>query len=158
MEQSKPQMQIILHAEGSFYEVYEHSAWLFSTCIRAYDVRCRYVKCVGQYMVKLGFPQKVLETVRTQFDVRTDGDLAFIMLDRMPSGCYEDWRAGIVEEASSSSVPESSPFPVPESSQTSISEKEILDEIAQFPLERKNPMECMIFLSEIKQKLNAILH
>lgn len=54
--------QIIhLYKEGLFYVAYERSCYAFHHYIKPFKLSKRYVKSVGQEVVKLGFPSSGLE-------------------------------------------------------------------------------------------------
>ena len=55
---------IHLFKVGVFYEAYEKSCFLFHRLLFPYQVKCRFVKKIQQYVVNLGFSEKGLVRVR----------------------------------------------------------------------------------------------
>ncbi len=55
------QYVIHLHKEGLFYVAYERSCYAFHRYIKPFKLAKRFVKSVGQEVVKLGFPVSSLE-------------------------------------------------------------------------------------------------
>ena len=60
-EESVLSRKIFLHKEGLFYVAYERSCYAFHRYIKPFKLTKRFVKSVGQEVVKLGFPVSSLE-------------------------------------------------------------------------------------------------
>lgn len=59
-ERTAPPDTIRLVKCGEFYRAYNHSAWLFQTCIIEYKVIRKYVKALSENVFYIGFPEKSL--------------------------------------------------------------------------------------------------
>ena len=56
-ESEAPADTIRLVRSGEFYRAYNHSAWLFQTCITKYKVMRKYVKALKSDIYYIGFPE-----------------------------------------------------------------------------------------------------
>ena len=141
-EQAKEQNTVILFAEGLFYRAYEHSAHELATKF-GFKPSKKFVKIAGQYVVSVGFPKTALEKYASNA-AEVDGNV-LVAPFRCSAEGFDEWKnsigiAGGGNTAAASNSKESS---------------EILDEIRAFSLETSTPLECMLFLSELKKKANA---
>ena len=127
---------ILLYPEGMFYKAYERSAWLACMYLGNLLVKKRYIKKVQQDVVSVGFPKSSIEKWAGGRKIRTMDNYVMIILDdseiqEYSNEIFHKWKDSGNES------------------------EEIYDRILSFPIENKTPMECMIFLSELKEKLNA---
>lgn len=150
-ETEKPQNVILLHREGVFYIAYEHSAWLFCNFLHAFKVKKQYVKCVSQDVVSIGFPMSSLRKYINEDSIVADAGIARITIpdeNISLTESFEQWRAQQALDI---------PHTGNKSSGVDVADKiaslSVIDRIKEFPLECKTPLECMLFLSEIKKLL-----
>ena len=147
METAKRDNEIILHREGIFYIAYEQSAWLFSVALHAFRVKRLFVKCVAQDVVSIGFPMTSLGKFTGGCEVVDEDSIVHLLLPNgdLPQSCdFESWKAMQAGEDSGRHTAESL-------ADDAIAKKmELLERIDGFPIESKSPIECMLFLSEIK--------
>lgn len=154
---------IYLYREGIFLKAYERSAYAFVTGVQSFRVKKRFVKNVNKEIVSIGFPseglykhfakEKVKEVEnRTEIELEQGIDLA----------AFEQWKQGvelIIEKVKSPPPSPTTSAVVPGAVSivpvvpSSLSEQEVLMKIRVFPIEGKTPMECMLFLSELKRIL-----
>lgn len=151
---------IRLYREGIFLKAYERSAYAFIVGVQQFMVKKKFVKCVNQEIVSIGFPSEGLykhfskEKVKeiengVQIELEQDIDLA----------AFEQWKQGIaltIEKPKAAPPPPASVVvhgSVSSAVPSSLSEQEALMKIRVFPIEGKTPMECMLFLSELKRAL-----
>lgn len=127
---------ILLYPEGMFYKAYERSAWLACMYLGNLLVKKRYIKKVQQDVVSVGFPKSSIEKWAGGRKIRTTDNYVMIILDDSEIQEYSDEIFHKWKDSGNES-------------------EEIYDRILSFPIENKTPMECMIFLSELKEKLNA---
>lgn len=127
---------ILLYPEGMFYKAYERSAWLACMYLGNLLVKKRYIKKVQQDVVSVGFPKSSIEKWAGGRKIRTMDNYVMIILDDSEIQEYSDEIFHKWKDSGNES-------------------EEIYDRILSFPIENKTPMECMIFLSELKEKLNA---
>lgn len=127
---------ILLYPEGMFYKAFERSAWLACMYLGNLLVKKRYIKKVQQDVVSVGFPKSSIEKWAGGRKIRTMDNYVMIILDDSEIQEYSDEIFHKWKDSGNES-------------------EEIYDRILSFPIENKTPMECMIFLSELKEKLNA---
>lgn len=161
--------EIILFAEGTFLKAYERSAWLFCHLVRPYSVRKRFVKVIGDDVVSLGFPNTTDLPVRKFNDTLPDVFVLDINDETDVSALPEfgQWKAGIAlyatEPKHSDNLPEEG---IGQNSDEKCERTEpvpcsicsIIERIRSFPMESKTPMECMLFLVELKKLANGSLY
>lgn len=150
METEKPQNVVLLHQEGIFYIAYEHSAWLFVTAVHALKVKKQYVKCVSQHVASIGFPMTSLGKWVAEEQVVVEGSVARVVLPAdvaCGNGGFDEWKAALPVDAANGK-----PVGKTVAGDTACN-ADVPALIRNFPIENKTPLECMIFLSEIKQLL-----
>lgn len=140
-------LEIRLYREGIFYVAYERSAWLFYTLLHAYTVKKRYVKSVSDYVVSVGFPMAVLDKVAASRRVETFSGGARVSLDtnEVPdASLFKEWKQNFL--CSDDSEPK-------KSLQGCNGASSVVERIKNFPVESSSPLECMMFLVELKKNL-----
>lgn len=140
--------KIYLHKEGIFYRAYERSAYLWLNHICNYEIKKRYVKTINKVIVYLGFPMSVLENKIGSHTYRVESDYAVVELGESANfndEAYVGWhkRYEIVEEKND----------CPETKDSKVGT--IIDEIMKYPIETSSPIECMMFLSQLKKRCSA---
>ena len=158
---------IHLFVEGSFYRAYEWSAWLCCRYISEFKPTKRELKSeIGETIVYVGFPMTSLtrhvpENAKPLF--REDKNVDIVLDMAVFSG--ED-----AEKLQSDFVNWKNSVPMTVPKKPSVSEdlvagagvqphrmSEILFKVLSFPVERKSPMECMQFITELKQDITSLL-
>ncbi len=136
---------IRLYEEGLFYKAYEYSAYLFVKHIKSYQVRKKFYKNIAQEVVAIGFPKNSFETVvPKKIAIEEEGKVKILQLNAtVATDEYKQWKENIPLGNSKTAVKEV----------FTDNEKCVLDLIRNFRIENKTPMECMLFVSEIKTKL-----
>ncbi|MBQ6729612.1 MAG: hypothetical protein IJQ83_05725 [Bacteroidales bacterium] len=158
---------IHLFVEGTFYRAYEWSAWLCCRYINEFKPTKRELKSeVGETIVYVGFPitslsRHVPENAKPLFreDKNVDIVLDMAVLSGEDAGKlkldFVNWKNSV-------------PMTVPKKS--SVVEdlasgaggqphrmSEILFKVLSFPVEQKSPMECMQFITGLKQEITTLL-
>ena len=156
---AEKQRQIHLFAEGNFYRAYEWSAWLFSIYVEGLKLTCRMVKSVDAKMVFLGFPKSSLGKFTPAGSSPKPVDETHLILplpETIIKGAanmeqdFAKWKDALpLTEAKEKTQQPLADRPV---SMTAIMKK-LLD----FQIEQHSPIECMMFISELKRQLAAIL-
>lgn len=154
-QESKNTDRIYLYREGVFYKAYERSAYLFVKHIKPFIVKKRLVKSVKREVVSIGFPTNSLYNYFSKEQVREFENGATVELDKKIDLVeFEQWRANIrlIEDTPqnpSGQMQKASAAeePIP------AAEKNIVMQIKMFPIEAKTPLDCMMFLSNIKKQL-----
>lgn len=154
-QESKNTDRIYLYREGVFYKAYERSAYLFVKHIKPFMVKKRLVKSVRREVVSIGFPTNSLYNYFSKEQVREFENGATVELDKKIDLVeFEQWRANIrliedIPQNPSGQMQQSSAAEEP----TPAAEKNIVMQIKMFPIEAKTPLDCMMFLSNIKKQL-----
>ena len=149
LETAKLGNEIILHREGIFYIAYERSAWLFSVALHTFKVKKQFVKCVAQDVVSIGFPMTSLERYVADCKLyEEDGGVRLLLpSEKIPLVYdFEQWKES--QQYVAPKLPETINDDVAENS---VPMSEIIKRIKDFPIECKTPVECMLFLIEIKK-------
>ena len=157
---------IHLVKEGSFLRAYEWSAWLCVHFFPDLKVTHRALKG-GEDIVFVGFPQTSLERFTPQGAAvveAADGQIVLVL----PSGTFSP-QAEVGQLAADFAAWKQSQ-PLTEASkkrqeaEKAVAERgshprltDVMLRIMAYPLERHSPMECMAFLSEVKQQISEIL-
>lgn len=155
MENNKQNNEIILHREGIFYIAYEHSAWLFSVALHCFKVKKVYVKCVAQDVVSIGFPMASLDKLAVDCEMADDGTVMRLIVPacKLPKkNEFELWR-----DMQQSVALKEQPAVGNDDSSLLESKLDLLEKINVFPIECKTPVECMLFLIDIKNSYKALL-
>ena len=143
LESTKADCDVLLFEEGVFFKVYERSAWLFYHCVKPYLLKKRFVKAVGQEIVYLGFPISVSEDLPQYNGLDKVRVLNVEQMCDMPD--YAVWKDSVHLENIESTKRQDNNDALPGLS----------GKILNFPIESKTPVECMVFLAEIKKELQA---
>ena len=166
-ERSEPGQYRCVHLwhEGSFLRAYDWSAWLLCHYVHEFKVTRRQFKGIEQPVVFVGFPQTSLpKFVPEGCDVLSVGEKHSVI--ELPLDLSEEELAVLREEY----VQWCEAQPLAESQQkersatrtsavaahpTSLTE--IMHTILAFPVERKSPIDCMLFLTEVKGQLAMLI-
>lgn len=149
---------IRLYAEGIFYKAYERSAWTACRVLHPFMVKKRAVRKVGQKVVSIGFPKTSLPKWAGGRRIETLGEDS-VLIHLSEEECvpfdekdFEKWKSGVTLPVDEEKLE----LPSAESIATSV-EVSICQSIRCFPIENKSPMECMLFVSELKNRLQSQL-
>lgn len=160
---------IHLFVEGSFLRAYERSAWLCVSFIHKFKANRKQVKNSDDSFVFVGFPQTSLpKFVLDGAEVEEVNEKHLVM--HMPPATFGDnpdvekanvdfdnWKQSvpltISKKAQKAALPTDDPFGEVSSFQQSTRISDVVQQIMAFPLERKSPMECMQFVSELREQL-----
>ncbi len=136
--------------EGVFLVAYEQSAYLFYRFVHQYKVIRKTVKAVATDVVSIAFPRTIANSL---FDGRyceeNDGAVVVALCDdeSYTDAEYAEWRAGVPMTAPTSHAKKS------QSGKGVDDNIDIIERIREFPLDNRTPIECMVFLSELKRSL-----
>ncbi len=145
MEQSNTD-RIHLHKERLFWIAYEKSAYLFSTHIKPYRAQKKYIKKLGLEMASLGFPDSALRAITAPIIEKTEKLIVLQSPERVVEKDFEIWKKGAPLYIKQ---PKFAPAP---DRRTEFADK-LVDRLRDFNVENKTPMECMMFVSELKTTL-----
>ena len=142
--------KIRLISSGEFVRAYNHSAWLFYSCISKYKVIRKYSKVQQRDIYFLGFPaSKLLELCNGRVCEKTDfGYDITLKPEELPGeDGFETWTKEVPVEAAS----RANASAIPPSGKEL--ESAVCKKIREFPLETKTPVETLVFLSEMRKLL-----
>nr|WP_294483310.1 hypothetical protein [uncultured Bacteroides sp.] len=152
-KESENTHSIYLYREGVFYKAYEHSAYLFVKYVKPFMVKKRFVKSVNQEVVSIGFPTNSLHNYFEKDKIQEDENSAEVILtEPVDLADFNEWKKTIeqVPEVEKKQKKETSIL----SQQNPIgNESVVILKIKTFPMEAKTPLDCMMFLSELKKML-----
>lgn len=157
---------IILLREGIFWRAYEKSAYAFSMQVHPYKPTRKWVIAVKQDVVSLGFPVSAAENVLNGCKVlmRQEARLVQAASPIDPDG-FEVWKQTVPrslppavvapEPAAASPVMEPAASSVVSPAVSAVGQccDGLADCIRRFNIESKTPVDCMLFLMELKRKL-----
>ncbi|MBQ7941986.1 MAG: hypothetical protein IJ328_06235 [Muribaculaceae bacterium] len=140
--------KIYLYKEGIFYKAYERSAYLWITNICNYEIKKRYVKTVDRMIVYIGFPISALENRLLNRVYREESEYTIVEPDTasvIDAEAYNEWHKALENEKEKCGFPECN----------EPNAEAIVDEIMKYPIETSSPIECMMFLSQLKKRCVA---
>ncbi|MCQ2300856.1 MAG: hypothetical protein MJZ81_12130 [Bacteroidales bacterium] len=163
---AESQCVVNLFQEGTFYRAYEWSAWLCFRYIRQFKPTHRLIKDSEDSIVFVGFPVTSLQKYTPQdAEVSFNGDKSVII--RLPQSLLEE--SGGAETMAEEFANWKRSVPLTESSKKKLEEQrlypdgapmkltDIVHGILSYPVEQRTPMECMMFLAELKQQVSKLI-
>lgn len=160
---------IYLWPDGTFYRAYEWSAWLCVRYIRQFKVTRRMFKAMKTDMLFIGFPQTSLEKFKPETAV----------VNELPSKCivlilpevmvapdsgstleadYQNWRTTIpLAEGKETKLSAEQQSLSGRANTGSVSMTGIMKQILEFPVESHSPIDCMLFLVDVKKNISSLL-
>lgn len=137
---------IILLREGIFWKAYEKSAYAFHHQIQPYKLSKKCVPSINGELVSLGFPTGATGNILSGRKVLLSEDYKMIIeSEAIDIAAFETWKEQI-------------PLMTPIVKDGVVKEgnvAKIIESIKLFNLESKTPVECMLFLMDIKKQLVA---
>lgn len=140
--------EIRFYKEGVFWVAYEYSAY-YVWLQKSYKPTRKHMKCLGSDVVCLGFPENALKSFEEKGFMRLPDNrgICVLQLDSpIDEQAFAQWRYEVPfqdDPAGKCKEKEAAISPAPVI-------PDILEMLKQFPLERRTPVECMQFLSEVK--------
>lgn len=150
-EREAPSGVIRLVQAGKFYRAFDHSAWLFQSCITEYKVVRKYVKSLKEDTFMVGFPaERLHDTIGEHRTEKTSLGFDLVLAaDELPEEeGYAIWRDMVKGSPASQADYAALPLAGVEA------EREVLRRLREFPMESKTMVNCMDFLSELRQLLS----
>ena len=153
--------KIELFLEGIFWRAYEESAFRFVKHIRPFKATRKMIKLLGAELVYLGFPQTNLKNIIDNSKVKIINEsekrisLELLCEDGYTKEEYIEWK----NQVPVSVVNINSNKPILQDDNKAVNkDNNIVSLIKEFQLESKTPIDCFIFISELKKiiNLNAI--
>ena len=178
-QDAQSQNKIILHKDGKFYHVYEWSAWLLKTIVCTEDFQRergdakmlqvnRFVTKSGEYVLA-GFPLESVSKYIPEYDEiqdMEDGDLciSITLSDDMQQlttdqlqAMFEEWKADqpVKEGRKSNAQIHKGDKQAAALARSGVFG--IIAEVLSYPVEQKSPAENIEFISQLKQRIVALL-
>jgi len=163
---------IHLYQEGTFYRAYNWSAWLCHRFVSQFKVTHKELKNIEGTVLFVGFPVSSFDKFFPDTSLVEVGDKAKdirlsaasvpdeMTLEIMTTD-YETWRSSIPLTVSNEKQKEHSGAVMSqlmsEQKPTSITITSIMQQILAFPLEQKTPLDCMLFIADVKQQLAKLI-
>ncbi|WP_111898889.1 hypothetical protein [Pseudoprevotella muciniphila] len=156
--------RVHLWHEGSFMRAYDWSAWLMCRFVHEFKATKRQFKDIDAPVVYIGFPKTSLQKFVPDGCVPKDVEDKHTVIDLpidVTNDVLETMRAEYAQwvekqPLSTSQQKEKSTSRQSEAiSPSSISE--VMHTIMSFPVESKSPIDCMMFLAEIKAHLARLI-
>jgi hypothetical protein len=156
ISKSTEEVTIFIVKEALFCNVYEESAWRFSEFIKPYKPAKKTIKKLNMDVVSIGFPKSQLSSllkVATQqgFSITPEetGGVS-IKISREPEIPFIQWKEGIPLYRVKPLTYEAPRVGEPPTDYSSI-----IREIELFSVAHHTPMQAMLFLMEIQDKIKA---
>ena len=164
-ERSEPDTykRVHLFHEGSFLRAYEWSAWLLCHYVHEFKVTRRQYKGIEDPVIFIGFPQTSLAKFVPEGCEVTPIEEKHSVMD-IPIELNEEEREALRTEyekwCKSQPIAETSrerqqSNALQHDAPTSITE--VMHSVISYPIERKFPIDCMLFLAEIKAQLARLI-
>ena len=164
--------KVILYSEGIFYKAYGYSAFRFIRNIRPYSAKKHFYKKLNGEICSIGFPKTVLpQLAQAGWKVEKDGEMVVLGGDFKPvdEAVFRAWMESVPlsvpkskggapagQEQSQAQAQAQSCQEAKSLSQQEVppvANEEVVRSLQEFAIETATPIECMIFLSELKRKL-----
>lgn len=152
IKENSSQRVIRFYREGVFLVAYEQSAYLFHRFVRQYKVIRKTVKEMAADVVSIAFPRTiVISLFEGRICEEDNGTFVVALLDDelYTDVEYAEWRERVPLTVPTSRVEK------PQSSKGVDDNVDIIERIREFPLDNRTPIECMVFLSELKRSLHC---
>ncbi|MCQ2069424.1 MAG: hypothetical protein MJY68_10120 [Bacteroidaceae bacterium] len=155
---------IHFYQEGSFLRAYEWSAWLCCRYLNDFKATRRVLKGTDDTMVFIGFPLTSLDKYRTDGRevVNVDEKAVDMLLPEdmlkgeLTETDFKHWKQS-VPLAESSRKEGQDAIKTAQSAGQGMSLTGIMQRVLAFPIESKSPLDCMVFLADVKQQLAMII-
>lgn len=140
--------KVCFHKEGVFWVAYEQSAY-YVWLRKSYKATRKYMKCLDLDVVSIGFPENALKSINPDTLSRSadNPNICVLHLDSpIDEQAFIEWRGQIPLQEKVAGTPKE------KSEDICDTDSDIMEMLRQFPLDRRTPIECMQFVSEMKSK------
>ena len=151
---------ILYNDRGLFFNLVERSAYAFNTRIRPFKVHVKTLKSLDNPYVCIGIPVQKIKDYLDGLDVSKDdnGNITAILPQSIDENAFQAWKKHIVEskykeELSALSHQETA---VMESMTDNEVARQCLLELKSLNIASMTPMDTMLYLNSIQQKLKDI--
>lgn len=152
---SADRTKFTLYKEGLFYKCYNEDAMVFVQRVRAYKISSKFVKSIGAEVLSLGFPVSEVEK----------GNLTLLSIsEAIGAESYNEESHGIVFSLKADikqyyDVFQAEIINVKELNAEKVSDndtansKNLVKKIQEFDLANHTPMQCIVFIQELKNQI-----
>ncbi|NDV97614.1 hypothetical protein D0T84_22420 [Dysgonomonas sp. 521] len=147
--------QVRFYKEGVFWVAYEQSAY-YVWLQKSYKATRKYMKCLNSDVISIGFPENALKSFESDALSRSvdNPNICILHLDSpIDEQAFIEWRGQVpLQEKAPLNPPVGEKLNTPFGEVGGVSDSDIIEMLRQFPLDRRTPIECMQFVSEMKSK------
>jgi hypothetical protein len=168
--------KIYLYREGLFLKAYNHSAFLFLKYGKNYEAFRKFFKSVGREVAMLGFPSNILSGLFNDndciFEIVDEDFVIVVCPEALDPREYELWlltlklKTAKPKSTTTSTAVVVREFTPPATPRNLFDDndnsripgrihliEQIVGQIEAFSIENSTPMECMMFVSQLKKEL-----
>ena len=170
VEQDRPDSQsarvVHLFLEGSFLRAYEWSAWLCCRYLNEFKATRRRIKNTEQDFVFIGFPETSLEKYNANgIEIIQVADKAVdmvlpesLVVHELDVQDFSNWKQSVplAESKRKDQILSLSQGGLSQV-QSPSTLTSVMHTILEFPLERKTPFDCMVFVADLKQQITRMI-
>jgi hypothetical protein len=155
--------RIYLYREGLFMKAYNRSAFLFLRYGKNYEAFRKFFKSAGGEVAMLGFPSKILPDLFSdgECSLGTVGDDFAVVVcpEAINLREYEMWFSTLKLKTAKPRSKTPSTAPAESEPATDATPRhlfaQIVEQIEAFSIENSTPVECMMFVSRLKNQLKT---
>lgn len=155
-----------LFQEGSFYRAYEVSAWLCHKYIHPFKVTHRHVKGIDQSIAFVGFPVTSIEKRKPEGAIiESIAEKHIVVNLPMEEGVTSDssqndfavWKSLQPLDASKDNETSKENTKVIKGRDGMLTLFGVAQMLLAYPIESHSPIDCMLFLADVKKELARIV-
>jgi hypothetical protein len=150
---SKNVWVLTLFKEGLFYKCFNEDAMVFTQRVRNYKITSKYVKSIGEQVLSIGFPtneieknKTTLETIKNAIGASSfkieDQFIEFNLVEQIKLNFQEFLKIQNAKIEAISAV---------KNKKEETSNELLLKSIKEFDLVNSTPMQCILFIQELKK-------
>ena len=150
---SKNEWVLTLFKEGLFYKCFNEDAMVFTQRVRNYKITSKYVKSIGEQVLSIGFPSNeieknktTLETIKNAIGASSfkieDQFIEFNLVEQIKLNFQEFLKIQNAKIEAISAV---------KNKKEETSNELLLKSIKEFDLVNSTPMQCILFIQELKK-------
>lgn len=156
---------ILFNDRGLFFNLIERSAYAFCTRIKPFKVHVKTLKGVDEPFVSIGVPVEKKDHYLQGMKIEEDdqGNISAHLTEPIDENAFRAWKNHVIEENKTKTSSEDTPSDIPftsvitdnkDSNDTLI--RECFLEVKALNIASMTPMEAMIYLNNLQQKLKDI--
>jgi hypothetical protein len=150
LEFLKAPCELHLFKEGVFWVAYEQNAY-FIWSMKGYKPNKKYIKSIQQEIVSVGFPERALQSQFIELQVEnateylSENHILITLGNQIDQNEFQEWKNSIQNAVPTDAVSVHHKF-LPNN-------QSISEQILQFDLSNATPIDCMIFINQLKSSL-----